>query len=704
MDAVFTNTLGDPVPVDDGSDEAYVAEIKKRIDDAADYEQSYLSLQRQINMEYYYGLRPQLGDREPAEYDGPDLPDPTDVGNRSTAVSTDVRDTILSVIPSLVRIFTNAEHPVEFVPNTEANAEAAKQATIYVKHVFEEENDGFLILYDIFKDTLMLRLGIAEVRTDTSHQVVEQEFVNVTAEQFQALMFEAEESQLGRIEVVDEDFDPVRGIYTHLRLRWVKSTPRYVVESVPPDEFRIDRAAKSVKTARLIGREELLPPSDVVAKGYSPEMVEPHIGSGQAMYSEERYLRNPGLTEETNTTTGVIFGRYYIRIDADGDGIDELHYIETLGDTHEIVHDEIVQDHCFAVFSGDPRPHTVIGDSLADLTTDIQRIKTNMLRSLLDNLAESINPKMVINEMLTNIEDALNDEVGAVIRTRAEPTNAVTFANIPFVGDKLQPALDYFDKIRTSRTGISEASKGLDPKAMQSTALTAIDAIITGAQERIELIALILANTGFKRLFKLLLREIVNNPNPAHQVNVNGQFLNIDPSTWDADMKLRVNPTLGKGTDIARLMALREIKATQEVIMEKFGVANMMVTPVEYRNTLTDILAIANVKNVGRYFKDIDPAALEEIMNAPREPDPAEILAQAELEKVKKDIVVATDKSRQADEKLALQREKLERDDDFRRDKLNIDAAVKVVDALQAVTDQQVQPQTELAKMNKVGD
>lgn len=694
MEAVFTNSLGLPREVE--AADAYEAEIKRRIDDAVDYEQSYLSHMRQLNMEYYMGIRPKLDQPDPDINSAE--PDSNEVPNRSQIVSTDVRDTILSVLPSLVRIFTNAEHPVEFIASGETTADAAKEATNFVKYVFEEENDGFLLLYNIFKDTLMLRLGIAEVYTTTYYEVMENTYHNLTQEQFQFLVFENPS-----IEVLDEVMDETGTYYESVTVRWVKSTPKYCVEAVPPDEFRIDRAAKNIKSVRLIGREELLPPSDVVKRGYDPETVMEYVSSGQVVWSEERYLRNPGLTEETHTTEGVLFGRFYIRIDSDGDGIDELHYIETMGDDHDIMHDEIVADHCFAVFSGDPRPHTVIGDCLADLTIDIQKIKTNMLRAMMDNLAEHVNPKTVVNEMLTNIDDALNDEVGAVIRTRGDTTNAVHFATIPFVGDQLHPMLDYFDKIRTSRTGISEASKGLDPKAMQSTALTAIDAIITGAQERIELIALILANTGFKRLFRLLLREIVNNPNPEMQMQVNGQVIQVNPSTWDPNMKMRVNPTLGKGTDMARLMALREIKATQEMIMSRFGVSNPMVTPVEYRNTLADILSLANVKNVSRYFKEITPEVMEQIMSAPREPDPTELLAQAELEKVKKDMVIATDKSRQADQKLDLEREKLEREDDFRRDKLNVDAAVKVVEALQSITDQQVKPQEELQELNKVG-
>ena len=63
-----------------------------------------------------------------------------------------------------------------------------------------------------------------------------------------------------------------------------------------------------------------------------------------------------------------------------------------------------------------------LATSIADYTEDIQKIKTNMMRGILDSLAEWINPKTVVNELMVNLDDALNDDLGAVIRTRGDPS------------------------------------------------------------------------------------------------------------------------------------------------------------------------------------------------------------------------------------------------------------------------------------------
>ncbi len=89
----------------------------------------------------------------------------------------------------------------------------------------------------------------------------------------------------------------------------------------------------------------------------------------------------------------------------------------------------------------------------ADVVMDIQRIKSNVQRGILDSLAQSIHPRTAIVEGQANMEDVLNTEVGAVIRMRA-PGMVQPFTT-PFVGQAAFPMLDYLDDIKQTRTGIS---------------------------------------------------------------------------------------------------------------------------------------------------------------------------------------------------------------------------------------------------------
>ena len=630
--------LGTDVP----DDTVYQATVRAMIDDAISFEEGTLAPAREENLNYFF-----------AEYPGPEE-------GKSSAVSTDFRDTVMAILPSLIRIFTSTERICNCVPNYHGQEGMAKQCTEYLNYVLWEDNDGFLILHDIMKNALRCKTGVMRWYTDNSEEVTEQEYQNISQEQLQILMGEAPNA-----EILEQQPHPtIPELIGVLRIKFVKSKPTIKICSVPLDEFRISRKGKSVEDTPLIGHDQIVNVSELVRMGYPLEQLMDFMGATPDNFNMDRVFRNSGLDEGDLTDAWDIrYGCYYIKIDKDGDGITELRKISTIGDNHTIIDDEVVQYPNFAVWCPDPEPHTIIGDTPADLVKDIQLIKTNMLRGSLDSLAQSIWPRTVFNQTVTNSDDVLNDEIGAPIRTNGSPADSVMSLTHAFVGQPVFNMFQIMEQLRQSRTGISDASKGVDPRALQSTNVTGIDAIVQGAQERIELCARILAETGMKQLFRGLLREIVNHPNQERTIQLSGKWETINPSTFDPTMRVSVNPTLGKGSDMTRLMILQDVKQTQTAIMTQFGVENPLCGIQEFRNTLTDILAIANVKNVGRYYREITPEIVQKIASTPKEPDAATLLAQSEMEKNRVKMATEISKSNFADRKLRV-------DDDFRRDEM----------------------------------
>jgi hypothetical protein len=314
------------------------------------------------------------------------------------------------------------------------------------------------------------------------------------------------------------------------------------------------------------------------------------------------------------------------------------------------------------------------------------------MRGVLDSLAESINPKTVINELSVNLDDALNDDLGAVIRTRGDPQNAVQFAETPFVGQQALPVLQYLDGVQQRRTGLSDAAKGLDPKALQSSTMIGVEAIINGQQERTELVARVLAETGYRDLFHGLFNEIVENENQSRTLKINGAWQTYHTSMFDADMTVEINPTLGKGSDTVRMMTLQQIKQDQMMVFQQFGAQNPVVGIPEMLNTITDMLNIANIKNVGRYFKSPSPQELQAIQSAPKEPDAMTIAARANYEKVKSQ--TAKDIGDQQ-----FQAQKQAQDEAFRRDKLAQEQAIEAERIRVQQTQIAVQGQVDMAQV-----
>jgi hypothetical protein len=657
---------------DPAEPDAYESFIDAMIEDAVDYEQSSLAQARDTAQRYYYGYLPNLSGSDTTNWGGAavnpnqtlgeilDSSSPDHEANKSSFVSTDVRDAVMLTLPSLIRLFDASENVVSLIPRTEADVEQAEQQTNYINYVFWQDNDGFLILYGAFKDALTVKAGFAKWWTDNSQEIKRKTFVNLNQIQIQMLQ---QMDATARIVHLGQP-DPTTGAYDTVIIEYQVDKPLIKVAGVPPEEMRLDRNARTFAQSRIVGHERIVPIDELVAMGYDRKDCEDYLQSQPiADGTMEAQLRNPGRYTGTRAADGVLYGEWYIKADKDGDGVAELRYICTMGEDHTIVHDEPANRIKFACFLVDPISHTIIGDSLADYTQDLQKIKSNIMRGVLDSLAESINPKTVINELMVTVDDALNDDVGAVIRTRGDPSNTVAFVQTPFAGQQAMPVIEFLNDTLARRTGLTDAAKGLDPKALQSSTSIGVEAIINGAQERIELTARVLAQTGFKDLFTGLYNEIAEAPNQRRTLRINGNWTDIDTGSFDASMGVEVNSTLGKGSDQVRMMTLQQIKQDQMMVFQQFGPANPVVGIPEMLNTITDMAKIANIRNIGRYFKTPPPEVLQQIATQPKEPDAMTIAARAQFERVKSQAAQGVGDQQ-------LQAQKQAQDDAFRHEQL----------------------------------
>lgn len=610
------------------SEEEFSGAVKAAITDAADYVDDDVAPDRERALKYY------RGDLFGNEEEG-----------RSQVVMTEVRDTILAMMPSLLRVFTSSERPVEFAPRRAEDVPMAEQATDYVSYVFNQDNPGFTILHSAFKDALKSKVGIFKWYTATKVDVREETYSGLDQAQVAILQQDGSVSSLTVVQTGEGEPDPMTGLPSPIfdvQIRRQIETKRQVVECVPPEEFLIARNARDLDTAEYVGHRSLKTLSDLVEMGYEREDIEEHGNSSSSFeINTEAQTRNPALRDYlggTSETTDPAMRRYeyiesYIRIDRDGDGVAELRRVCTIGEACYILHDEVVDEVKMAVICPDPEPHMVIGSSMADQVMDLQLIKSNVVRNMLDSLAQVIHPRTVVVEGAVNMDDVLNVETGGVIRA-TQPGMVQELGNT-FVGQQAMPVLAYLDDIRASRTGMSKASQGLDPDVLQSTTKAAVTATMSAAQERLEMVARIFAETGIKRLFRGLLREIIRHQDRPRVVRLRNQWVPVDPRYWDAEMDVVVNVGLGTGSMDQKVQLLTMVVAQQKEILQTLGVSNPLVTMKQFRNTMAQILELSGIKDASRYFNEITPEA-EAQMAQPQEQakDPAMILAQVEERKM----------------------------------------------------------------------
>lgn len=643
-------------------DEELKGIVGKEIDDAIDFVDNWVSPLRATATEYYRG--DPFGNEE---------------AGRSQIVSMDVRDTVMSIMPSLMRIFNSTENTVEYAPQSVEDIETAKQATEYARYVINRDNDGFLQMHAAFKDALIRKVGVLKCYWDDQTKFETHDWTGLDDNALAALMSDADvDVQIQASEPVGEPMmDPMTGeilpppMVHSVRATYTHPDGRIKMEAVPPEEFLISRESKSLDQASYVGHRRVVTVSELVAMGYDYDVVSDAGANYDDMESNiERYTRNKSLTSEMSERNDpamkkVLYVESYIKVDYDGDGIAELRKVCTVGDESIVLMNEPCSVVPFAVFCPDPEAHDFFGMSVADAVMDIQKIKSSIMRNTLDSLSMSIHPRMAITEGMVNLDDAMSTEVGSIIRQRQN--GAVQMLSMPFVGQQAFPVLKYMDELKEARTGISKASAGLDAGALQSSTATAVNATVSAAQQHIELIARVFAETGMKQLYKIVLHLLTTHQDAPRMVRLTNNFVPIDPRTWNSNMDVSVRVALGRGTDTERMMMLKQIGEMQREAMQTMGAVNPLTDINKLSNTLKAMTELAGFKDTSQFWSD--PAQFKA---PPKEdkPDINEQLISVQIQQIQADI------QKKAAE-LNLERDKMMMDDDRKRDELDADLFVK---------------------------
>jgi len=110
---------------------------------------SEISNERAVALDYYLGE--EYGD---------------EVEGRSQVITREVMETVEWILPSLVRIFADADNLVVFDPVGPEDEQQAQQETDVVNYVYWKQNKGFYNTYTFLKDALLSKNGILKVWWD----------------------------------------------------------------------------------------------------------------------------------------------------------------------------------------------------------------------------------------------------------------------------------------------------------------------------------------------------------------------------------------------------------------------------------------------------------------------------------------------------------------------------------------------------------
>jgi len=605
--------------------------LGNHIENALGYLGGNLSESRKKSLEYY------LGDKLGTEIDG-----------RSQVVSTDVSDTIESILPNLLRIFTASDKVVKCEPVTAEDVPMADQATTYLNHVFYKENNGFQLLYNFFKDALIEKNGFLKIYWDESESVEFETYQNLSLEDKEALEDTRDEIEFIEEEEVEDEFSKgefekaieqyeAQGleipemqtpdfILYNCKIKRTKKTGQIKVESVPPEEFLIDRNAKTIEDADFVSHKVLISRSDLIAMGYDEDEVNNLPASSDDIYNTENTVRQGNIDEyltddyAQGQNTKVSIYESYVKYDYDEDGIAELRKIVSAGDDGSMVLENMPCDNIpFVTVTPIPMPHRFYGRSVSELVEDIQLMKSTVMRQLLDNMYLTNNNRVAVMDGMVNMDDLLTTRPGGVVRTKQPPNQVMQPLQSQPISQQAFPMLSYLDTVREARTGITKSAQGLDADTLNSKTATGVNTLMTQTQMRSELIARIFAETGVKDLFRKIFELMVKYQDREKVVMLNNQYIPVKPTEWKDRFNISIVVGLGTGSKEQQTVMLNSILERQIQAFQLQGGKEMpMVSLKNIYNTLTKVIENAGLKNVENYF--VDPDIGKQMMPPPQPP------------------------------------------------------------------------------------
>ena len=656
--------------------------VSTAIQDAVDFIDGEIAPQR-IKAQRYFDLEVDIGHEE----------------GRSSVISSKCRDVVRGLKPSLQRVFLSSEKPVEFSPRGPEDVQVAEQATNFISYKFQQQN-GYKLLNDVFQDALVKKTGIAYVYFDEQEETEIETFNNLSEDEFALIGAEDDveiiESEVLEDAVVNPDGSEIVTNVYNLKISRRKSKGDIAVKAIAPEDFFVDRNSRSVEDCYVIGHSSEMRVADLLAMGFSLDdlaglnSTEYSVTDDEAEFERRGYAVDEGEDENASTASKKItVTQAFMELDIEGTGAPILYQFICAGANYKVLDFYEAEEVPYAIFEVDPEPHAFFGTSIVDLVINDQDASTSMLRGILDNAALVNNPAVQIVDGQVAVEDLLSNEIGRIVRVKN--LGAVSEMAVPFTAAQTLPALQYFDQLVDNKTGVSKMAQGLDPDVLKSATATSVAASLEGQAGQAEVIARNLAEGGMKRLFKLMLNIMVKNIDKEQIIRLNGSFVPIDLKNWNVDLDLICNVGVGTGREREKAATLQQTLQIQQQIYQGYGPQNGVVTLSQMRNTLADLLALGGLKNADRYFMPMTPeieqqmmqqqqqAAQQAQMAAGQQPNPAQMLMQAEQMKVQTNAQVQMAKA-QMDNQYKMH--ELAMKDDLQRDEMVQDLAIKVAEIL----------------------
>lgn len=564
-----------------------------------------------------------------------------EVEGRSQMTTRELFEVVEWLRPEFGRLFAGGDRCVEFEGTSAASDEYAGKISDYINYIFTRDNQGAKIIDELTFDGLVQRIGVIAAEWKQAEYSAWQPCTGLNSEQIDQLLqdpaTEIDQKSLTVEQGVVDDAHP-DGILVSCKIRERTKAPKADVFTIAPEDMRIAARTVDLDEARYAGDVVRMMRGDAITKwpkyeeeirAYQGRMSVATTDSRRA--ARFRDLLGNDLAEDNahDEAEEIEVLREFVRYDMDGDGYPEM--LRCFRINSCLLEYDEVDEHIYSCWTPIPVPHRLIGLSVADEVTDLQKAKTVLLRGMLDSVAQANTPRMGADRNSVNLDALLDLRPGVVIDTDGPPADKLFPVVTPDLSQSALGAMQWIDQIAQMRTGVNRIGQGMDPDVLNKMVVKGVQFIQNADSLRKEQYARNFA-IGLEHFFAKLYRLVHRHQNEARTVKIAGEYMEIDPRTWEADMRCTVTTGLGTGAKEAHLAMLQMIQQDQMLAYQTWGETPMVGLPQMY-NTVRQKLRVMGYSSADSFFgKPVNPDGTPFQAPPKQDPDIAKVQAQSQAD------------------------------------------------------------------------
>lgn len=532
------------------------------------------------------------------------------VEGRSSVTTSDLMDTVEWLKPALLEIFAGKDDCISLQPTDEKDAPAVKRLQLLIDYQLRVRNKWYMVMHDWITDALLMKVGAVKYQWVTNTRRVRKKYEGLSQEEYEAKIAEENVELVEVIKKVQEPEvrDPSSLQVVSPEVALYDLTVDYVIydeypsiDVIPPEDFGMPTMIRELDDAKFVYHRIAMPKWKFVER-YGEDKLD-GVKTGESANPVDRVVNEQRFVD----LGGKVF--YYDQ-EKDEYIVYECYFRDEDG-TPKVVHlcgmnvlEESENPYGrppFVVWTPIKMSHRLMGLSFYDILKNIQKLRTELLRQVIDNCYQTNYRRVAADISRVNLDDLLNNNTtNAVIRVTGDPRAAI----FPELKAPLPPEVfGLMETLLTERdyhSGVPRSYQGVLP-ATQHRTFRGQSQQVELASQRIQHLARIIAEMAIGPL----VNEIVNLNIMFLTKKVSIRYLNewveITPDNIVGKYDVSVNVGLGTRNKDNIVIQMQQLLG---IFAQIFRLGVPVVNAQNVYNVLKEMLEAMGYKNTSDFVSD----------------------------------------------------------------------------------------------------